>query len=116
MATDFTYSNKTITTTGGFKPGIKDTPLDVRTRVELKADIAKIPNPFVGMRILVKVDETNDNKMTEYIVKSLKANALGIANTLIDELIKYKEFLGIEDYEVVPVDELLTMYDEIQNA
>ena len=116
MATDFTYGKKTIAVTGGFRPKLADTPLDVRTRVELKADIAKIPMPFVGMRILVKADETNDNKMTEYIVKSLKPNALGIANMAIDEVIKYKEFLGIEEYEVVPVDELLTMYDEIQNA
>ena len=54
--------------------------------------------------------------MTKYIDKSLKANTFGIANMAIDEVIKYKEFLGIEEYEVVPIDELLTMYDEIQNA
>ena len=68
MATDFTNNNNTIDATGGFKPKTKNTPLDMRTRVNLKADIESIPNPFVGMKIIVLQDETNDNQMTEYVV------------------------------------------------
>ena len=89
MATDFTYNSKTIAPTGGFSPKTKDTPLDVRTRVEIKEDINSIPNPFVGMHIIVKADETKNNEMTEYIVK------LGLPNTLVDEIILVKDFIGV---------------------
>lgn len=115
MATDFTYGSKTIVTTGGVRPAKKDTPLDVRTRVNLKDDIKTIPNPFIGMHILVLKDETNKNEMTEYIVKSLKANALGVPNALVDEMVLYKDFLGIQagsiDYEIATEEELLAMYE-----
>ena len=95
MATDFNKNNTTISTTGGFKPDTINTPLDARTVVELKADIDTVPNPFVGMHIVVKADETNDNKMTEYVVKSLKANNLGVANSKIDEVVLVKDFIGV---------------------
>ena len=95
MTTDFTNNNTTISTTGGFKPDIKNTPLDVRTVVKLKADIDSIPNPFVGMHIIVKTDETNSNKMTEYVVKSLKANALGVANSKVNEVVLVKDFIEV---------------------
>lgn len=95
MTTDFTYGDKTITAAGGFKPAILDAPLDARTRVETKADIESIPNPFVGMHIIVKADESNGNAMTEYVVKSLKANALGIVNSVVDEVELYRDFLNI---------------------
>ena len=76
MATDFNNNNTTITISGGIKPTIKDTPSDVRTRVECYADISSIPYPYIGMNITVKADETNNGKMTDYIVKSLKANGM----------------------------------------
>ena len=95
MATDFNKNNTTISTTGGFKPGVRNTPLDIRTRVNLKADIDSIPNPFVGMKILVLQDETNNNEMTEYVVKSLKANTLGVANSKVDEVVLVKDFIGV---------------------
>lgn len=95
MATDFTYNSKTIAPTGGFSPKTKDTPLDVRTRVEIKEDINSIPNPFVGMHIIVKADETKNNEMTEYIVKSLKPNALGFPDALVDEVVLVKDFIGV---------------------
>ena len=59
MATDFTYGNKTIDSNGGFKPSGKNTPIDVRTRVNTVADIASIPVPYIGMIITVLEDETN---------------------------------------------------------
>ena len=89
MTTDFTYGKKQIVSGGPFKPSGKDMPSDARTRVDCYADIATIPNPYVGLKITVKVDETNNNKMTDYIVKSLKANSIGLANSLIDEVEKY---------------------------
>ena len=95
MATDFNYGNKTINAGGPIKPSGKDMPGDPRTRVDCYADIATIPNAYVGLKITVKVDETNNNKMTDYIVKSLKANSAGIANTLIDEVVRYVDYLGV---------------------
>lgn len=95
MATDFTYGKKQILSSGPFRPSGKDMPNDARTRVEVFADIALIPTPFVGMKITVLVDETNNNKMTDYIVKSLKANSAGIANMLIDEVVRYVDYLGV---------------------
>lgn len=94
MATDFSYNGKQILSDGPFKPNGKDMPNDARTRVECYADITTIPNPYVGLKITVKVDETNDNKMTDYIVKSLKANSMGIANSAIDEVVRYIDYLG----------------------
>ena len=94
MATDFSYDGKQIVSSGPFKPGGKDMPSDARTRVDCYADIATIPNPYVGLKITVKVDETNNNKMTDYIVKSLKANSIGLANSLIDEVVRYVDYLG----------------------
>ena len=95
MATDFTYSGKQIVISGPIKPNGKDMPSDARTRVDCYADIANIPNPYVGLKITVKVDETNNNKMTDYIVKSLKANSYGVANSLIDEVVRYVDYLGV---------------------
>ena len=74
MTTDFTYGKKQIVSGGPFKPSGKDMPVDARTRVESYADIASIPNPHIGLKITVKVDETNNNKMTDYIVIAVPAS------------------------------------------
>ena len=95
MATDFGYNNKTIAAGGPIKPNGKDMPIDSRTRVETYADISTIPTPYVGMKITVKADETNNNKMTDYIVKSLKANSIGAANSSIDKVERYVDYLGV---------------------
>ena len=95
MSTDFTYGGNQIVISGPIKPNGKDMPSDARTRVDCYADIASIPNPYVGLKITVKVDETNNNKMTDYIVKSLKANSIGVANSLIDEVVRYVDYLGV---------------------
>lgn len=94
MSTDFTYNGNQIVSSGPFKPSGKDMPVDARTRVESYADIASIPNPHIGLKITVKVDETNNNKMTDYIVKSLKANSLGAPNSAINEVVRYADYLG----------------------
>lgn len=95
MATDFLYGGKQIVAGGPFKPSGKNMPVDARSRVETHADISSIPNPFIGMRITVLVDETNNNKMTDYIVKSLKANTSGVANMAINEVVRYVDYLGV---------------------
>lgn len=94
MATDFTYNNKTITISGPAKPSGKNQPLDPRTEVKLYADIESIPSPYIGMIITVLEDETNSNKMTDYKVLSLKANASGIANSVVDQVQRYVDYLG----------------------
>ena len=95
MATDFNYNDKTIDSGGPIKPSGKDQPGDPRTRVDFYSDIEMIPNPYVGMIITVKMDETNQNKMTDYKVLSLKANTLGIPNSVIDRVQKYSDYLGV---------------------
>ena len=99
MATDFSYGGQQIVASGPFKPSGKDMPSDARTRVECYADIASIPNPHIGLKITVKSDETNSNKMTDYIVKSLKANSSGIADMAINEVIRYVDYLGVSSGE-----------------
>ena len=95
MATDFSYGGKQIVASGPFRPSGKNTPVDARTRVNAYADIVSVPTPFIGMRITVLADETNSNKMTDYIVKSLKANASGIADMEINEVVRYVDYLGV---------------------
>ena len=95
MATDFSYGNTLIGASGPFKPTGKNIPLDARTRVETFSEITTITNPYVGMLITVLNDETNSGKMTDYKVKSLKANSVGIANTVINEVVRYVDYLGV---------------------
>lgn len=94
MATDFSYGNKTINISGPAKPSGKNQPLDPRTEVKLYADIKNIPSPYIGMIITVLEDETNSNKMTDYKVLSLKADSLGVANSVVDQVQRYVDYLG----------------------
>ena len=95
MTTDFSYNNKTINSSGPIKPSGENQPLDPRTEIKSYADIESIPNPYVGMVITVLKDETNSNKMTDYKVLSLKANSLGVANSVVDQVQRYVEYLRI---------------------
>ena len=95
MATDFSYNEKTIDSSGPIKPSGINQPLDPRTEVKLYADIKLIPNPYIGMIITVLEDETNSNKMTDYKVLSLKSDDLGVANSVVDRVQRYVEYLGV---------------------
>ena len=95
MSFDFNYGDSTINSSGGFIPTKKNAPTNTREIVDTYADIADIPNPYVGLTVTVKVDETNNNKMTDYKVLSLKANTLGIANSVIDQVQRYSDYLGV---------------------
>ena len=95
MTTDFSYNGKTINSGGPIKPSGINQPLDPRTEVKLYADIESIPSPYVGMIITVLEDETNSNKMTDYKVLSLKADNLGVANSVVDQVQRYVDYLGV---------------------
>ena len=97
MATDFSYNEKTVNSGGPIKPSGINQPLDPRTEVKLYADIKLIPNPYVGMIITVLEDETNSNKMTDYKVLSLKSDDLGVANSVVDQVQRYANYLGISN-------------------
>ena len=99
MATDFSYNEKTINSGGPIKPSGINQPLDPRTEVKLYADIKLIPNPYVGMIITVLEDETNSNKMTDYKVLSLKSDDFGVANSVVDRVQRYVEYLGVSTGE-----------------
>ena len=85
MSTDFSHNNSTIMIDGGIKINRQNTPLDVRTVVNTKADIANIPLPFVGMEITVLQDEDNEGKMTVYKVTALNENNTIDISTGIEE-------------------------------
>ena len=123
MATDFNYNSKTINASGPLKPTGKDMPVDARTRVETYADIQSIPNPYVGMVITVLQDENNGNVMKDYKVKSLKSNELGVANTVIDEIVPYADYLGVsassgsgEGLTTEQAQQLQTAYEHSQST
>lgn len=78
MATDFTYGNKTIVTSGAIRPSEKNTPTDARTRVKTKVDIADIPLPAVGLLVYV------EDEQKFYVIGGLKANSMGVANMQVD--------------------------------
>ena len=63
-----------------------NTPLDSRTVVATHNDMLNIQNPYVGMTITVLQDDQNEKNVTDYKVLSLKSNALGIPNSMINEV------------------------------
>ena len=79
-------NNKKVVISGPLMPSTKDTPIDVRMRVESLEDIANIQLPYVGMVFYVKSEGKH------YTVKSLKAkdlNGILVEDALIDQ---YEEF------------------------
>jgi hypothetical protein len=73
MATNF--DENAIVMSGGIKPSTKNTPTDVRTRIESISEVESIPLPFVGMIFYVKDVEQF------YVVKSLKGKKVGPIET-----------------------------------
>ena len=97
MTTDFNYDKTTITSVGPFKPKNRNVPINARYRVETYADIATIPIPAVGELVFVMSDENNNNQQNIYVIKSLKASNLGVEDSLVDEVVPLKTFLGTDD-------------------
>ena len=108
MTTDFNYDDSAIISTGPFKPKNRNVPMNARYRVENYADIATIPVPAVGELVFVLSDENNDNKQNIYVIKSLKPSNLGVADSLVDEVVPLKTFLGTAD---VNLDDYVTTTD-----
>lgn len=68
--TNFDPSNKVVVS-GPITPSTTDTPLDIRSRVDVLADIADIPAAFVGMLVYCKATGKT------YRVTSLKSKTIG---------------------------------------
>lgn len=87
MATDFSYGGNTIVTSGAIRPSTKNTPTDARCRVATKADIENIPLPAVGLMVYV------EDEAKFYVIKGLKANAMGVEGMQVD-MAQVVEFTG----------------------
>ena len=96
MVTDF--NKNSIVTNGGIKPATKNTPADVRTRIETIGDVESIPLPYVGM-IFYVIDEEE-----YYKVLSLKGSSVVGAeqpDTIVDRYEKLIDFTGLATEEFV---------------
>ena len=92
MATDF---NNAVVINGGVKPASKNTPGDIRTRIQTIAEVESIPVPFVGM-IFYVIDE---NKF--YKVLSLKGKEIAgitMPDMLIDTYEELMEGYATEEF------------------
>lgn len=74
-------ADNTILSSGGFKPTTLNTPLDARTVVATRADIASIDNPFLSMKIWIS-DEGIEVRVTKLIPKVI--GGVEIENGAID--------------------------------
>ena len=93
MATDF--NKNSIVLSGGIKPSTKDTPGDIRTRVDSIANVELIPLPYIGMIFYV------EDEKELYIVKSLKGKRIGaieIKDSIVDEFEKLNKGFATEEY------------------
>ena len=96
MVTDF--NKNSIVTNGGIKPATKNTPADVRTRIETIGDVESIPLPYVGM-IFYVIDEEE-----YYKVLSLKGKSVVGAeqpDMIVDRYEKLIDFTGLATEEFV---------------
>lgn len=104
MATNF--NENSIVSSGGFKPSSKDTPLDIRTRVETEQDIYEIPNPYIGMIVYVK----DTGKRFEIL--TLKEVDVGL--TIKNVVDTYKQFtVDLEEY--AKIEDVPTKVSELEN-
>lgn len=106
MTTNF--DNNALTSSGGFKPSTKDTPIDIRSRVETETDILSIPNPYVGMIVYVR----DTGKRFE--VLSIKEMQSGLS--IVSRVGEYKEFSVQQNLdEYAKKTEIPTKLSQLQN-
>jgi hypothetical protein len=90
------FSKNALVISGGIQPSTKNTPGDIRTRIDSIKNVSQIPLPFIGMIFYVEDEEKF------YVVKSLKSKKVGIivsSDSVIDE---YEPLLiGIASEEFV---------------
>ena len=100
MATDF--NKNAINIGGSIKPTKKDTPSDIRVRIESMDEVENIPLPYIGM-IFYVIDENE-----YYRVLSLKSKVVAgreQANMLVDQ---YEKLIKLDDYASIEyVDEAI---------
>lgn len=90
MATDF--NKNAINIGGSIKPTKKDTPSDIRVRIETISEVESIPLPYIGM-IFYVIDENEF-----YRVLSLKSKIVAgreQTNMLVDQ---YEKLIKLDDY------------------
>ena len=90
MATDF--NKNAINIGGSIKPTKKDTPSDIRVRIETINEVESIPLPYIGM-IFYVIDENEF-----YRVLSLKSKIVAgreQTNMLVDQ---YEKLIKLDDY------------------
>ena len=90
MATDF--NKNAINIGGSIKPTKKDTPSDIRVRIETISEVENIPLPYIGM-IFYVIDENEF-----YRVLSLKSKIVAgreQTNMLVDQ---YEKLIKLDDY------------------
>ena len=89
-------NNKKVVISGPLMPSTKDTPIDIRTRIDSLDDIPNIQLPFVGMIFFVKSEGKH------YTVKSLKAkdiNGVIIEDALIDQYEEFGSNINLDDFD-----------------
>lgn len=104
MATNF--DNNALSSSGGFKPSTKDTPIDIRSRVATETDILEIPNPYVGL--IIYVQDTGKR----FEVLSIKDVQSGLSK--VSRVDMYKEIIMGSSSEV-DLDSLVAK-NEVGNA
>ena len=89
------FNKNALILSGGIKPSTKNTPGDIRTRLDSLENIELIPLPFIGMIFYV------EDIQQFFVVKSLKSKKLGtieISDSLIDEYIPLFEGQATIEY------------------
>ena len=92
MATDF---NKSVVLNGGVQPSSKDTPGDIRTRIQTIADVESIPVPFIGM-IFYVIDENKYYKVLS--LKGKQIAGISLPDMLVDAYEELMEGYATEEF------------------
>lgn len=90
MATDF--KKNTLLIDGALKVTTKNTPMDVRTRIQNKTEIPNIPSPFVGMVFYV----ISENEY--YRVLSLKSKMIAGRPQEAAQINAYEKLVKLEGF------------------
>lgn len=88
---------------GGIKPSTKNTPGDIRTRINTIASVSEIPLPYIGMIFYV------EDEQKFYVVKSLKSKKVGIiesADSMVDVYEPLFMDLATEEFVMQEIDKI----------
>ena len=76
------FSKNALVLGGGIQPSTKNTPGDIRTRIDSISSVEQIPLPYIGMIFYV------EDEQKFYVVKSLKSKKVGIivsSDSVVDQ-------------------------------